>query len=232
MAEPGMPSAVLIDELVEIAARRLGGNLRLLALYGSAATQPETAHDLDFLLVVDAVESCVTHATRDCRDRYPNVQFFALSAAEYAALPGFYRFQCAFAQPLRGTLALPTPTKSDAIVSITQGYTDTLRTIRQQFKRREWAIADDWARQVWWNLKSFKYATLDTCWLLRRERPRDIGRAALILQAEGLENAAAALTAWPDLDTAAAQLKHEPIAWLMRWEHLVSLAYAEVRRIL
>ena len=227
-----MPSAVLIDELVEIAARRLGGNLRLLALYGSAAEQPETAHDLDFLLVVDAVESCVTHATRDCRDRSPNVQFFVLSTAEYTVLPGFYRFQCAFARPLRGDLSLPTPTKTDAIVSITQGYTDTLRTIRQQFKRRDWAIADDWARQVWWNLKSFKYATLDTCWLLRRERPRDIGRAALILQAEGLEQAAAALTAWPDLELAAAQLKHEPITWLMRWEHLVSLAYAEVREFL
>lgn len=232
MAEPGMPSAALIEELVEIAARRLGGNLRLLALYGSATEQPDLAHDVDFLLVVDAVESCVTYATRDCRDHYPNVQFFVLNHAEYAALPGFYRFQCAFARPLRGTLALPKPTKSDAVASITQGYTDTLRTIRQQFKRREWAIADDWARQVWWHLKSFKYATLDICWLLRQERPRDVSRAALILQAEGLENTAAALTAWPDLETAAAQLKHEPIAWLLRWEHLVSLAYAEARRFL
>ena len=182
-----MPSAALIEELATVAARRLGGNLRLLAVYGSAAERPEAAHDLDFLLVVDAVENCVTHATRDCRDLFPNVQFFVLSAAEFAVLPGFYRFQWAFARPLRGGLALPAPTRADAVVSITQGYTDTLRTLRQQFKRREWAIGDDWARQVWWNLKSFKYATLDVCWLLRRERPRDVGRAALILQAEGLE---------------------------------------------
>jgi hypothetical protein len=227
-----MPSAELIEELAAIAAHRLGGNLRLLALYGSAAEQPEAAHDLDFFLVVEAVENCVTLATRDCRDISPNVQFFVLSSAEYLLLPAFYRFQCAFARPLRGTLPLPLPTKSDAVVSITQGFTDSLRTIRQQFKRREWAIADDWARQVWWNLKSFKYATLDTCWLLRQERPRDVGRAALILQAEGLEIAAAALTAWPDLEAAAAQLKHEPIAWLMRWEHLISTAYGEVRRLL
>ena len=227
-----MPSAGLVEDLVSVAARRLGGNLRLLALYGSAADNPEAAHDLDFLLVVDAVESCVTHATRDCRDRFPNVQFLVLNSAEYAVLPGFYRFQCAFARPLRGNLALPTPTRADAVVSITQGYTDTLRTLRQQFKRREWAIADDWARQVWWNLKSFKYATLDVCWLLRRERPRDVGRAALILQAEGLENAARAVNEWPDLETAAQELKREPIAWLMRWEHLVSAAYAEVRPLL
>ncbi len=227
-----MPSGALIEELATVAARRLGGNLRLLALYGSAADQPEAAHDLDFLLVVDAVEDCVTHATRDCRDLCTNVQFFVLSSAEYALLPGFYRFQCAFARPLRGSLELPAPTRKDAVDCITHGYTDSLRTLRQQFKRREWAIADDWARQVWWNLKSFKYATLDTCWLLRRERPRDVGRAALILQAEGLESAAAALSAWPDLDMAAAQLKHEPIAWLMRWEHLIATAYAEVRRVL
>lgn len=227
-----MPSAALIEELANVAARRLGGNLRLLALYGSAAADPPAAHDLDFLLVVDAVESCVTYATRDCRDLFQNVQFFVLNSAEYAALPGFYRFQCAFARPLRGDLTLPTPTRADALDSITQGYTDTLRTLRQQFKRREWAIADDWARQVWWNLKSFKYATLDVCWLLRRERPRDVGRAALILQAEGLENAARAVTEWPDLETAAGQLKREPIPWLLRWEHLVSAAYAEVRPLL
>ena len=227
-----MPSAALIEELATVAARRLGGNLRLLALYGSAAEQPEAAHDLDFFLVVDAVENCVTLATRDCRGLFPNVQFFVVSAAEYALLPSFYRFQCAFARPLRGDLELPAPTRRDAVESITHGYTDSLRTLRQQFKRREWAIADDWARQVWWNLKSFKYATLDVCWLLRRERPRDVGRAALILHAEGLESAAAALTAWPDLDAAATQLKHEPIAWLMRWEHLISTAYAEVRRVL
>jgi hypothetical protein len=230
--DDSMPSAALIEDLATVAARRLGGNLLLLALYGSAADRPEAAHDLDFLLVVDAVENCVTHATRDCRDLFPNVQFFVVSRAEYAVLPSFYRFQCAFARPLRGTLELPVPTKSDAIVSITHGYTDSLRTLRQQFKRREWAIADDWARQAWWNLKSFKYASLDVCWLLRQERPRDVGRAALILQAEGLENAATALTAWPDLETAATQLKHEPIAWLMRWEHLISTAYTEVRKVL
>ena len=40
------------------------------------------------------------------------------------------------------------------------------------------------------------------------------------------------MTEWPDLETAAVQLKHEPIAWLMRWEHLVSAAYAEVRPLL
>ena len=227
-----MPSAALIEELATVAARRLGGNLRLLALYGSAAERPEAAHDLDFLLVVDAVENCVTLATRDCRDLFPNVQFFVLNAAEFAALPGFYRFQCAFARPLRGSLALPAPTRADAVASVTQGYTDTLRTLRQQFKRREWALGDDWARQVWWHLKSFKYATLDVCWLLRGERPRDVGRAALILQAEGLEAAARAVTEWPGLEAAADQLMQEPIAWLMRWEHLISVAYAEVRPLL
>ena len=61
--------------------------------------------------------------------------------------------------------------REDALESITHGFTDSLRTLRQQFKRREWAIADDWARQSWWNLKSFRYALLDTCWLLREERP-------------------------------------------------------------
>ncbi len=227
-----MPSAALIEELERTASRRLGGNLRLLALYGSAADDPEAAHDLDFLLVVDAVESCVTHATRDCRDLFPNVQFFVLNSAEYALLPGFYRFQWAFGRVLRGNLVLPEPRRADALISIAQGYTDSLRVLRQQFKRREWAIADDWARQVWWNLKSFKYATLDVCWLLRRERPRDVGRAALILQAEGLECAARAVSEWPDLDTAANELKHEPIAWLMRWEHLIAAAYAEVRPLL
>ena len=227
-----MPSAELIEEMATVAARRLGGNLRLLAIYGSAADDPLAAHDLDFLLVVEAVENCVDLATRDCRDLFPNVQFFVLTAAEFAVLPAFYRFQCAFARPLRGALALPTPNRADAVVSITQGYTDTLRTLRQQFKRREWAIADDWARQVWWHLKSFKYATLDVCWLLRRERPRDVGRAALILQAEGLEDAARAITDWPTLEGAAAQLKHDPLPWLVRWERLVSAAYAEIRPLL
>jgi hypothetical protein len=229
MAAPLMPSMALIEQIATVVARRLGGNLRLLALYGSGADDPETARDLDFLLIVDAVESCVTHATRDARDLFPNIQFFALTMAEFSHLPGFYRFQCAFAKPLRGTLSLPPPTREDAIDAITHEYTDTLRILRQQLKRREWAIADDWARQVWWNLKSFKYAALDVCWLLRQERPRDIGRAALILQAEGLEQTAIALTAWPSLETAANQLQHKPIAWVMRWEHLVSAAYAEIR---
>ena len=114
--------------------------------------------------------------------------------------PAFIRFQFAFARVLGGDLTLPVPTREDAVESITHGYTDTLRTLRQQFKRREWAMADDWARQVWWNLKSFKYATLDVCWLLRRERPTDPERAALILEAEGLTHAARALTEWPDLE--------------------------------
>ena len=225
-----MPTPALINQLSSIAIKRLGGNLRLLALYGSAADRPLEAHDLDFFLVVDAVENCVTHATRDCRDVFPPVQFFVLSAAEYDALPGFYRFQFAFARPLAGDLTLPVPAREDAIDSITHGYTDTLRTIRQQFKRRDWAIGDDWARQVWWNLKSFKYATLDLCWLLRRERPTDIGRAALILEAEGLSAAARALTEWPDgIETLAARLKRDPISWVLHWEPRISAAYAEVR---
>ncbi len=224
-----MPTAAVITQLADVAAKRLGGNLRLLALYGSAADRPQEAHDLDFLLIVDDVESCVTYATRDCRDLFPQVQFFVLSAEEYASLPGFYRFQFAFARKLSGDLALPVPTREDAVDSITHGYTDTLRTLRQQFKRREWAMADDWARQVWWNLKSFKYATLDVCWLLRRERPSDIGRAALILEAEGLENAAHALTEWPDLETLAQRLRRDPLSWVMRWEPLLTAAYTEVR---
>ncbi len=227
-----MPSAALIEELADIAARRLGGNLRLLALYGSAAERPEAAHDLDFLLVVDAVENCVRQASQDCRDRYPTVQFFAVNAAEYAILPPFYRFQFAFARTLRGNLALPEPRRDDAVLSITHGFTDTLRTLRQQFKRREWAIADDWARQVWWDLKSVKYALLDTCWLLRRERPRDPERAALILGAEGLTHCAQVVAEWPDLETAAVQLKHEPLRWIARWESAVAAAYAEVRSFL
>ena len=227
-----MPSADVISLLATTAARRLGGNLRLLALYGSAADRPQEAHDLDFLMVVEAVENCVTHATRDCRDLFPQVQFFVLSEAEYASLPGFYRFQFAFARVLDGALALPPPSRADAIDSITHGYTDTLRTLRQQFKRREWAIGDDWVRQVWWNLKSFQYASLDVCWLLRQERPTDKGRAALILEAEGLSKAARALTEWPDLETVAQRLKRNPISWLMHWEPLITAAYSEVRPIL
>jgi len=227
-----MPNAALIEQLASVAAKRLGGNLRLLALYGSAVENPLPAHDLDFFLVVDAVESCVAQATQDCRDIYPNIQFFVLNTEEYRVLPGFYRFQFAFARPLRGSLTLPSPARADAVDSILQGYTDTLRTMRQQFKRREWAIADDWARQVWWDLKSFKYATLDLCWLLRGERPQDIGRAALILEVQGLTAAAQAVSEWPDLEAAATQLKTEPLRWLMRWERLVSTAFAEVRPLL
>jgi len=224
-----MPTPEVINQLSAIATKRLGGNLRLLALYGSAADRPSEANDLDFFLVVDAVENCVTHATRQCRDLFPQVQFFVLSADEYAVLPGFFRFQFAFARPLAGDLALPVPTREDAIDSITHGYTDTLRTIRQQFKRREWAIGDDWARQVWWNLKSFHYATLDVCWLLRRERPTDTERAALILEAEGLSAAARAITEWPDLETLANRLKRNPISWVLHWEPRIAAAYAEVR---
>lgn len=224
-----MPSADLITHLATVAAKRLGGNLRLLALYGSAADRPEEAHDLDFLLVVDAVENCVTHATRDCRAIFPQVQFFVLSASEYAALPGFYQFQFAFARKLDGDLSLPNPTRENAIDSITHGYTDTLRTLRQQFKRREWAMGDDWARQVWWNLKSFKYATLDVCWLLRRERPTDPSRAALILEAEGLAHAARALTEWPELESLAQRLLRDPLSWVLHWEPLIAAAYTEVR---
>ncbi len=227
-----MPSQALISQLTKVATKRLGGNLRLLALYGSAADQPEAAHDLDFLLVVDAVENCVTHATRDCRDLFPQIQFFVLSTEEYAALPGFFRFQFAFAHSLGGDLALPAPTREDAVDSITHGYTDTLRTLRQQFKRREWAMADDWARQVWWNLKSFKYASLDVCWLLRCERPTDTERAAVILEAAGLANASRALTEWPDLDTAANRLLRDPLSWLLHWEPRIAAAYAEVRPLL
>jgi len=224
-----MPNSSVIQQLQKTAAKRLGGNLRLLALYGSGADRPEAAHDLDFLLVVDDVENCVTYATQDCRDIFPSVQFFVVNAKEYAALPSFFRFQFAFAQPLQGDLSLPEPSREDAIDSITHGFTDTLRTIRQQFKRREWAMADDWARQCWWNLKSFKYATLDVCWLLRRERPTDLERAALILEAAGLTHAAQALTEWPDLETLARRLQRDPISWLKRWEPLIASAYAEVR---
>lgn len=227
-----MPSDALIEELATVAARRLGGNLRLLGLYGSAAQAPERAHDLDFLLVVDAVENCVTYATRDCRDIYSKVQFFAVNAAEFAALPAFYRFQFAFVRPLRGQLALPPARREDAVESITHGFTDSLRTIRQQFKRREWAIADDWARQVWWNLKSFKYALLDVCWLLRGERPTDVERATVILEGAGLDKCARAVSEWPDLEGAARQLKQSPIPWLLRWEALITASYAEVRPLL
>ncbi len=224
-----MPSTDVISQLASVAAKRLGGNLRLLALYGSAADRPQEAHDLDFLLVVDAVESCVTQATQDCRAIFPSVQFFVLSAAEFTVLPAFYRFQFAFARKLNGDLALPAPTREDAVDSITHGYTDTLRTLRQQFKRREWAMGDDWARQVWWNLKSFKYATLDVCWLLRRERPTDPERAALILEAEGLSHSARALLEWPELEPLAQRLLRDPLSWIMHWEPLIAAAYAEVR---
>ena len=229
-SKAAMPTPAVISQLSSVAVKRLGGNLRLLALYGSAADRPLEAHDLDFFLIVDAVENCVTQATRNCRDLFPSVQFFVLSADEYASLPGFFRFQFAFARTLAGDLALPPPTRDDAIDSITHGYTDTLRTIRQQLKRRDWTIGDDWARQVWWNLKSFKYATLDLCWLLRRERPTDIGRAALILEAEGLSAAAQALTEWPSsLETLASRLKREPISWVLHWEPRIAAAYTEVR---
>ena len=172
---------------------------------------PEAAHDLDFFLVVDAVENCVTHATRDCRDVFPSVQFFVLSAAEYRRPAGLLSFPARLRpNRWRRSDACLHPTREDAMDSITHGYTDTLRTLRQQLKRREWAIGDDWARQVWWNLKSFKYATLDVCWLLRRERPTDTGRAALILEAEGLASAARALTEWPDLETLAAAAEARP----------------------
>jgi hypothetical protein len=227
-----MPNTALIEELTNTAAGRLGGNLRLMGLYGSGVENPERAHDLDFLLVVDAVESCVTHATRDCRDISPNVQFFVLSTSEYAVLPSFYRFQFAFSRLLKGDLSLPVARREDACESITHGFTDTLRTLRQQFKRREWAIADDWARQCWWNLKSFKYALLDTCWLLRQERPHDVDRAALILEAAGLTNSAKAVVEWPDLEKAAALLKRSPLPWVMRWEALIASAYTEVRPLL
>jgi len=225
-----MPSQRLISQLSEIAERRLGGNLRLLGIYGSGADNPETASDLDFVLVVDFVENCVTFATRDCRDLYPSVQFFVLSANEYAVLPRFYRFQIAFAKKLVGDLSLPVPLREDAIESIEHGFVDSLRTLRQQFKRREWTIADDWARQTWWNLKSFKYALLDTCWLIRGTRTRDPETASLILLSEGLDNAAAAVVDWPrSLEIAAAQLSKDPLTWIVRWEAKINAAYAEVR---
>jgi hypothetical protein len=225
-----MPSQELIDQLTETAKRRLGGNLRLFGIYGSGAYNPEAAADLDFVLVVDYVENCVTHATRDCRDLYPSVQFFVLSAEEYAVLPRFYRFQLAFAKKLVGDLSLPVASREDAIESIEHGFVDSLRTLRQQFKRREWAIADDWARQTWWNLKSFKYALLDTCWLIRGTRTRDSESASLTLLSEGLDNAAAAIVEWPrSLEIAANQLSRDPLPWIVRWEAKINAAYAEVR---
>jgi hypothetical protein len=227
-----MPTAQQIEQLAGIAAKRLGGNLRLLGIYGSAADQPDQAHDIDFLLVVDAVENCVAIATSECRALYPRVQFFVLTAAEFAVLPGFFRFQFAFAKKLSGDLYLPAPTVVDAIESITHGYTDTLRTLRQQFKRREWVAADDWAKQCWWNLKSFKYATLDVCWILRQERPSDIDRAAVILKAAGLDQAARALEEWPELEVAARQLTHDPVLWISRWELVISGAYSEARKVI
>ena len=160
---------------------------------------------------------------------FPQVQFFVLSAAEYAVCRAFSGFN----SPLPGPSPVTSPCLcrrgEDAIDSITHGFTDTLRTIRQQFKRRDWTIGDDWARQVWWNLKSFRYATLDLCWLLRRERPTDISRAALILEAEGLAAAARALTEWPELEALTTRLKRDPISWVLHWEPRISAAYAEVR---
>ena len=225
-----MPTQRMVEQLAALAGNRLGGNLRLLGIYGSGSTRPEAAPDLDFLLVVDYVENCVTYASRDCRDLYPNVQFFVLSAAEYACLPRFFRFQFAFAHKLLGDLELPEPSREDAVESIQHGFTDTLRTLRQQFKRREWAIADDWARQTWWNLKSFKYALHDTCWLLRQQRPPDAETASLILLSEGMNASAEALTDWPaSVEIAAQQLLRNPLPWIVRWERRVSAAYGEVR---
>jgi hypothetical protein len=228
-----MPSQRLIQQISETVERRLGGNLRLLGLYGTGADQPDSASDLDFVLVCDYVENCVTHATREAKDLYPSVQFFVLSAPEYAALPRFYRFQIAFAKKLVGNLDLPSPTRDDAVESIEHGFIDTLRTLRQQFKRREWSMADDWARQTWWNLKSFKYALLDTCWIIRGTRTRDPETASLILLSEGLDNAASAIVDWPrSLDSAAQQLTRDPLVWISRWEARINAAYTEVRPFL
>ena len=227
-----MPQAALVDQLAAVAARRLGGNLRLLAVYGTAADNPLLAHDIDFLMVVDDVACCAAHASRDCRDLSPNVQFFILSTPEYAALPAFYRFQFAFARALHGDLPLPAPTRADAAESITHGFTDTLHTLRRQFKRREWAIGDDWARQVWWHLKSAHYAALDCCWLLRGERPRDPARASLILSSAGLTDTARVVAEWPELEAAALACKREPLRFINQWETLVASAYSEVRPLL
>ena len=227
-----MPSDSLVQELAAIAAGRLGGNLRLLAVYGSAADHPQSAHDIDFILVVDAVESCVTHATQDCRDHYRKVQFFVLNAQEYADLPPVFRFQFTAARKIAGDLSLPTPSIRDAVEAVQHGFTDSLRTLRQQFKRREWAAADDWARQVWWSLKSFKYALYDLCWIIRGERITDPLRAALVLEAEGCTKCARAITEWPSLENASSQLLKDPIQWIHRWELLLSGAYLEARMLL
>jgi hypothetical protein len=225
-----MATEKLILQLSNIVRQRLGGNLRLLGIYGSGADLSESASDLDFLLVCDFVENCVTFATRDCRDLYPSVQFFVLSTNEFEVLPRFYRFQLAFAKKLAGDLELPAANRDDAVESIEHGFVDTPRTLRQQFKRREWAIADDWARQTWWNLKSFKYALFDTCWLIRGDRTRDPDAASLILLGEGLDNAAGAIAEWPrSLDLAARQLSKDPLLWIARWEARINASYAEVR---
>jgi hypothetical protein len=225
-----METQKLISSLSDVVERRLGGNLRLFGVYGTGADATDLSTDLDFVLVCDFVENCVTYATRDCRDIYPSVQFFVVNASEYAMLPRYYRFQFAFARKLLGDLELPAPTREDAIESIEHGFVDTLRTMRQQFKRREWIIADDWARQTWWNLKSFKYALLDTCWLIRGTRTRDIESASLTLLGEGLDRAASAIVDWPkSLDIAAEQLTYDPLIWVAKWESRISAAYAEVR---
>ncbi len=64
-------AAALVDQLALVASKRLGGNLRLLAIYGTAADNPARAHDIDFLMVVDDIACCAAHATRDCRDLSP-----------------------------------------------------------------------------------------------------------------------------------------------------------------
>ena len=204
----------------------------MLGVFGSAAENPVSAHDIDFFLVVDAVEHCVTYATQDCRARFPQVQFFVMSAEEYARIPTIFRFQIAFAYKITGDLALPIPTQEDAAEAICHGFTDSLRTLRQQFKRNEWTSADDWARQVWWSLKSFKYALLDLCWVIRETRPRDPEVAAVILEGHGLNNCARAVTEWPSLEEASSQLTREPLVWIHRWELIISAAYAEAATVI
>jgi hypothetical protein len=225
-----MQTQKLITNMSEIVEKRLGGNLRLFGVYGSGADAAQATSDLDFILVCDYAENCVTYATRECRDLFPSVQFFVVTAQEYALLPRYYKFQFAFAKKLVGDLELPQPTREDAIESIEHGFIDTLRTLRQQFKRREWTIADDWARQTWWNLKSFKYALMDTCWLIRGSRTRDIEAASLILLSEGLNSSASAILDWPKtLDVAAQQLTHDPLIWVTKWEARINASYSEVR---
>ena len=52
------------------------------------------------------------------------------------------------------------------------------------------------------------------------------------MEADGLSQAARAVTEWPDLETAARQLKQNPLAWIGRWEPLIAAAYAEIRPLL